>query len=87
MDTITLPPVDLYLNFEISSWKTQVPRTGFLACKNQFEIDFCSKNPVRNRLKIQFVELDFSEIKYRLTGGKALLSNLYTMVAGLERQP
>jgi hypothetical protein len=27
-----------------------------------------SKNPVRNRLKIQFVELDFSKIKYRLKG-------------------
>ena len=30
------PPVDLYLNFEKSSWKNQVPRTGFLASKNQF---------------------------------------------------
>ena len=30
------PPVDLYLNFEKSSWKNQVRRTGFLACKNQF---------------------------------------------------
>ena len=29
-----------------------------------------SKNSVRNRLKIQFVEIDFSEIKYRSTGGK-----------------
>ena len=29
-----------------------------------------SKNPVLYRLKIQFVELDFSEIKYRSTGGK-----------------
>ena len=27
------------------------------------------KNPIRNRLKIQFVELDFSKIKYRRTGG------------------
>ena len=34
-------PVDLYLNFEKSSWKTQVPPTGFLAqaVKIQFEID------------------------------------------------
>ena len=31
------PPVDLYLNFEESSWKNQVLRTGFLACKNQFQ--------------------------------------------------
>ena len=30
------PPVDLYLNFEKSKWKTQVQQTGFLACKNQF---------------------------------------------------
>ena len=30
------PPVDLYMNFENSSWKTQVQRTGFLACKNQY---------------------------------------------------
>ena len=28
--------VELYLNFEKSSWKNQVRRTGFLACKNQF---------------------------------------------------
>ena len=28
---------DLYLNFEKSSWKNQVQRTGFLACKNQFQ--------------------------------------------------
>ena len=37
------PPVDLYLNFEKSSWK----------------------NPVRNRLKIQFVELDFSKLIFQ----------------------
>ena len=34
--TRSYPPVDLYLNFEKSSWKTQVRRTGFLACKNEF---------------------------------------------------
>ena len=33
---IYIPPVDLYLNFEQSSWKNQVRRTGFLAYKNQF---------------------------------------------------
>ena len=27
-----------------------------------------SKNPVRNRLKKQFIELDFSKIKYRWIG-------------------
>ena len=31
------PPVDLYLDFEKSSWKNQVQRTGFLACRNQFQ--------------------------------------------------
>ena len=30
------PPVDLYLNFEESSWKNPVRWTGFLAFKNQF---------------------------------------------------
>ena len=53
--------------------KNQVQRTGFLTCKNQFwnwpfEGYTGSKNPVRNRLKIQFVELDFSKIKYRWIG-------------------
>ena len=28
------PPVDLFLNFEKSSWKNWVRQTGFLACKN-----------------------------------------------------
>ena len=32
---LKLPPVDLYLNLEKSSWKTQGQRTEFLACKNQ----------------------------------------------------
>ena len=30
-------PVDLYLNFEKTSWKNQVAQTGFLTCKNQFQ--------------------------------------------------
>ena len=33
-------PVDLYLNFEKSSWKHQIWQTGFLACKNQFRSAF-----------------------------------------------
>ena len=40
------PPVDLYLNYEKSSWKNQVRRTGFLqatqAVKIKFEIDSLS---------------------------------------------
>ena len=47
-----------------------------------------SKTPVRNRLDIQLVKLDFSklifsELKYRSTGervAKVLLSNLYTVI-------
>ena len=33
-----LPPIDLYLNFEIPSLKNQVRKTGFFVC---FELDFC----------------------------------------------
>ena len=51
----SLVPVDLYLNFEKSSWKNQ----GYTGSKNQ----------VRNKLKIRFVKLDFSEIKHKSTGG------------------
>ena len=67
-------PVDLYLNFEKSSWKNQIRRTGFLAYKNQFWNWFLQ---AKQALKIQFVKLDFSkliflEILYRSTGGKFL---------------
>ena len=48
------PPVDLYLNFEKSSWKNQV----------QQKINF-EKNPVWNRLKIQFTEIDFSKLIFQ----------------------
>ena len=41
--------------FEKSSCKIQFQQTGFLACKNQF----------RNRLKIQFVEFDFSKLIFQ----------------------
>ena len=34
-------PVDLYLNCEKSSWQNQIRQTGFLACKINFEMDFC----------------------------------------------
>ena len=50
--SIVCPPVDLCFNFEKSSWKNQFRWTGFLGSKNQ----------VRNRLKIQFVELNFSKL-------------------------
>ena len=53
-----------------SSWKTQVPWTGFLAFKNQFGNWFLQatqavKNPVWKRLKIQFVKLDFSKLIFQ----------------------
>ena len=67
-------PVDLYLIFEKSIWKNQVRRTGFLIyfeldfyclcslkksiSKIDFEIDFC-------RLKIQFLDLDFSNLIFQ----------------------
>jgi hypothetical protein len=63
------PPVDLYLVFEKSSWKNQVRRTGFSLQKSISKLIFAgytgSKNPVRNRLKIQFVELDFSKLIFQ----------------------
>ena len=34
---LVFPPVYLYLISGKSSWKNQVWRTGFLACKNQFQ--------------------------------------------------
>ena len=49
-----IPPVDLYLNFEKSSWKNQVRRTEFLACKNQFGNGFLQSTQAVN---IQF-EID-----------------------------
>jgi hypothetical protein len=44
------------LIFEKSSCKNQVRQTGFLQA---------TKNQVRNRLKIQFVELDFSKLIFQ----------------------
>ena len=70
----------MYLIVEKSGWKDQVRQTRFLTYKNQFRNLFFvgytgSKNPIQNRLKIQFVELDFFkidflEIKYRSARGK-----------------
>ena len=56
-----LNPVDLYLIFEKSSCKNQVRQIGFLASKNIFAGYTGSKNPVQNRPKFQFAELDFSK--------------------------
>ena len=46
-----LPSVDLYLNFEKSSWKTTVQQTGFLAGKNQYRNWFYQATQA---VKIQF---------------------------------
>ena len=35
-------------------------------CKNQFQKNYTgSKNPIPNRLKIQFIELDFSKLIFQ----------------------
>ena len=61
-------PVDLNLNFV--KLEKSSSRTGFLACKSQFQNEFFagyigSKNPVWNRQKIQFVELDYSKLIFQ----------------------
>ena len=44
------------------SVKNQVQRTRFLPCKTGYT---GSKNPVQNRLKIQFIEFDFSNLVFQ----------------------
>ena len=63
------PTVDLYLIYEKSIWKIKFNELDFqsilnliitacVACKINFEIDFCT-------LKIQFVKLDFSNLIFQ----------------------
>ena len=53
--------VHLHSDFEISSLKNLVQQTGlFVYFKLDFTACVACKNLVRNRKKIQFVELDFS---------------------------
>ena len=75
------PHVDLYLISEKSIWKNQVQRTWFLIYFKLVFYCLCSlqklilklifvgstgnKNQVRNRLKIKFVELDFSKLIFQ----------------------
>ena len=75
-------PVDLYLISEKSIWKNQLWPTGFLV---YFKLDFyCLCNLQKSILKLilnwflkaknpvcrtWFLQLDFSKIKYRSTGG------------------
>ena len=56
------PPVDLYLIFEKSSCKIKFDKLDFQPAKTNFEIDFCRLH-----------RGDFSEIKYRWTGGRGCL--------------
>ena len=58
----TLPPVDLYLIFEKSSSSNWISNLQKSISKLIFAGYTGSKNPVRNRLKIQFVQLDFSRL-------------------------
>ena len=51
------PPYDLYLNFEKSSGKNLVRRTGFLAFKNQFRnIFFADYKGSENRSSLQWTK-------------------------------
>ena len=63
-------PVDLYLISEKTSLKNQVQLNWIFNLKKTFsKLIFAgytgSKNPVQNRLKIQFVELDLSELIFQ----------------------
>ena len=61
------PPINLHLIFEKSSLKNQVGRTGFfLSILNWIFAGYTgSKNQVRNRQKIKFVQLDFSNLIFQ----------------------
>ena len=64
---LAFPPVDLYFISDKSSWKNQVQRTGFLACKNQFRNWFLqATQAVKIQFEIdQFDELDFSKLIFQ----------------------
>ena len=52
------PPVDLYMNFEKSSWKNQIRRAGFLV---YLELDFyCLCSLQKSILKLFFFKLIFA---------------------------
>ena len=51
------------IEFEKSSWTDLISTTASVACKIH----------VRNRQKIKFVQLDFSQIKCRSTGGSRVV--------------
>ena len=77
------PPIDLYLISEKSGLTEWIFNLQTSILKLIFAGYTGSKNPVRNRLKIWFMVLDFSnlilqKIKYRSTGGMyAYIGNDY----------
>ena len=73
-DLIQNPLVDLYLNFEKIKLENSILTNWIFSLQKSISklifADYTgSKNQVRNRKKIHFAELDFSEIKVRSTGG------------------
>ena len=60
-----IPPVDLYLIFEKSSLTNWIFSLQKSISKLIFAGYTGSKNPVPNRLKIQFVRLDFSKLIFQ----------------------
>ena len=78
--------VPLHLIFEKSSLKNPVRRTGFLV---YFELDFyscvaCKK--VRNGLKIQFIELDFSNSIFQKSSAEGQGDQYKTRMKILKNQ-
>ena len=63
--TVPFPPVDLDLIFEKSSSTDWIFSLQKSIAKLIFAGYTGSKNPVRNRLKIQFVKLDFSKLIFQ----------------------
>ena len=69
--TLYLSVLDfLTIKFEKSSSKNWVINLQKSTSKLIFAVYTGSKNPVRKRLKIQFVEIDFSKVKHRWIGQK-----------------
>ena len=70
-DPLATPPADQYLNFEKSSWKNQVRRTGFLStmqgpiffflpkCQITFELE---DNPIFKKMYVLTTETGISAI-------------------------
>ena len=85
---VTKPTNPLYLNFEVwltgfLAWKKLISKLIFAGCTG-------SKDQVRNKLKIQFIELDFSNLIFQKSGrdqqgGKSGLENNEEMVVCFQK--